>query len=526
MLGWTMPTEDIASLADIIRVHARGRPDTVALIVGERAITFAELDARSSQAANAFRAAGVGFGDRVAFIEKNGAEFFEVTYGLAKLGAVSVAVNWRLAPPEMLQIVEDAGAEVLVAGTEFFGHIEAIEDRLTKVHTIVAIGAHDRWPAYDEWIAGQPAEDPGVITGPDDIAFQLYTSGTTGLPKGVMLDNKGVSGVIAGVADNFKFTPDGVNLAMMPAFHIAGAGWSMVGHYRGCTNVVLRDVDPAAVLDAIPRHRITNAFMVPAVIQFLLITPGVEDTDFSSLRALVYGASPITDDVLVKGMERFGCEFIQVYGLTETNGAITHLEDVDHDPQRRPHLLRSCGKPFAWVEVRVVDTNGEDVPVGTVGELWTRSPQNMAGYWNNPKATEATVTPDGWLKTGDAGYLDDEGFIYLFDRVKDMIVSGGENVYPAEVENALMTHPEVGDVAVIGVPDDKWGEAVKAVVVPAAGASPVPEDLIAFARERLAGYKLPKSVDFATELPRNPSGKLLKRQLREPYWEGAERRVR
>ena len=242
--------------------------------------------------------------------------------------------------------------------------------------------------------------------------------------------------------------------------------------YCGCTNVVLRDVDPAAILRAIPRHRITNAFMVPAVIQFLLVTPGVEETDFSSLRTLVYGASPISDDILVKGMERFGCEFIQVYGLTETTGAITHLDGADHDPVNKAELLRSCGKPYPWVEVRIVDANGEDVPAGTVGELWTRSPQNMAGYWNNPTATAATVTPDGWLKTGDAGYLDDDGYIYLHDRVKDMIVSGGENVYPAEVENVLMTHPDVGDVAVIGVPDEKWGEAVKAVVVPAAGTAP------------------------------------------------------
>jgi long-chain acyl-CoA synthetase len=280
--------------------------------------------------------------------------------------------------------------------------------------------------------------------------------------------------------------------------------------------VVLRDVDPPAILDAVARHRITNMLLVPAVIQLLLATPGVEATDFSSVRAIVYGASPITDDVLVKGMDRFGCEFLQVYGLTETTGSITQLDD---------HVLRSCGKPYPWVQLRIVDESGADVPTGTVGELWTRSPQNMLGYWNNPEATAATVTPDGWLKTGDAGYVDDEGYIYLHDRVKDMIVSGGENVSPAEVENVLMTHPGVGDVAVIGVPDERWGEAVKAVVVPAAGTSPSEAELIAYARERLGGFKLPKSVDFAQALPRTPSGKLLKRTLREPYWEGVGRRI-
>jgi long-chain acyl-CoA synthetase len=248
--------------------------------------------------------------------------------------------------------------------------------------------------------------------------------------------------------------------------------------------------------------------------------------DTSSLRTVVYGASPITDDVLLRALSRFGCEFIQVYGMTESTGSITQLDGVDHDPTNKPTLLRSCGKPYAWIDIRIVGADGSLAPIGAVGELWTRSTQNMAGYWNNPAATAAAVTADGWLKTGDAGYLDDDGYLYLVDRVKDMIVSGAENVYPAEVENALMTHPDVRDVAVIGVPDEKWGEAVKAVIVPSAGASPAEADLIAFARERLAGYKLPKSIDFTTELPRNPSGKLLKRQLREPYWTGVERRVR
>ena len=517
---------EISTVADIVRVHATQRPDAAALVVGENTITFAELDERSSRAAQAFRAAGVGFGDRVAFIEKNGAEFFDVMFGLAKLGAVGVAVNWRLAAPEMLQIIGDAHAGVIVVGSEFFGHIEAVEDQLTRAHTTVAIGEHARWPSFADWIGGHPAEDPMVEVGPEDIAVQLYTSGTTGLPKGVMLTNNNFFGHVTGIMAQWRFTPDSVNLALMPGFHIAGAGWAMVGLYNGCTNVVMRDVEPAAILRAIPEHGVTNAFLVPAVIQFLMIMPGVEDVDFSTLRAIVYGASPITDDVLKKALDLFGCEFIQVYGLTETNGAITQLDGADHDPHNRPELLRSCGKPYPWVEVRVVDANGRDAEGGTVGELWVRGSTNMAGYWNNPDATAATVTADGWLKTGDAGFLDENGYLYLHDRMKDMIVSGGENVYPAEVENVLMTHPDVGDVAVIGVPDEKWGEAVKAVIVPASGSAPCEADLIAFARERLAGFKLPKSVDFTDALPRNPSGKLLKRELREPYWEGVERRIR
>jgi long-chain acyl-CoA synthetase len=515
----------IATIADLIRTHGAERPDAIAVEVDDRSVTFGDLDRRSSQVANALLRAGVQRGDRVASIDKNGVEFFEVTFGLAKVGAVNVAVNWRLAPAEMLQIIDDAKAEVVLVAPEFYEHVEKIEGDLARVHTIIALGEHPRWVGYEAWIADQPDTDPGVPSEGGDVAFQLYTSGTTGLPKGVMLSNDNFFKGVVGIADQWRFTPDSVNLAMMPTFHIAGAGWSMVGLYFGCRTVVLRDVDPAAILRLIPEKGITNAFMVPVVIQFLLMTPGVEDVDFSTLRALVYGASPITEAVLTQGMERFGCEFIQVYGLTETTGAIVQLDGVDHDPVNRPRLLRSCGKSYPWVEIRVVDsTSGEDVADGEVGEIWTRSHQNTIGYWDNPEATAAAITADGWFKTGDAGFLED-GFLFLHDRVKDMIVSGGENVYPAEVENALMKHPDVADVAVIGVPDDTWGEAVKAIVVKAEGTDPSEADLIAFAREHLAGFKLPKSVDFADALPRNPSGKLLKRELRAPYWEGADRQI-
>jgi long-chain acyl-CoA synthetase len=523
----------ISTIADIIRTHARERPDVPALELDGRTVTFGELGERARRVAQALRGVGVGAGDRVAFIDKNGVEWFEVTFGLAMLGAVNVSVNWRLAPAEMAQIIDDARAEVVVVGPDFAAQLEKIEGGLGRVHTIVAIGGDggpDGWGDYATLVGAAEPVDPSATPAGPDIAFQLYTSGTTGLPKGVMLTNDNFFRGVMGITEQWRFTPGSVNLAMMPMFHIAGAGWAMVGLYHGCRTVVLRDIDPARILQVIPEFRITNAFMVPAVIQFLLMTPGVESTDFSSLRALVYGASPIADKVLVQGMATMGCEFIQVYGLTETTGAITQLDGTDHDPDNRPGLLRSCGKPYPWVEVRIVDAStGEDQPLGEVGELWTRSHQNMAGYWDNPAATAEAVTPDGWFKTGDAGYADADGYLYLHDRVKDMIVTGGENVYPAEVENVLMQHPGVADVAVIGVPDERWGEAVKAIVVPAAGAGAAgaagTAELIAFARAKLAGYKLPKSVDLAETLPRNPSGKLLKRELRAPYWQGTDRAV-
>lgn len=514
-----MTVPGIAGLADVVRVHGRDRPGAPALVVGDRTITFGELDARSSRAAQAFSSAGIGFGDRVAFVERNGAEFFDVVFGLAKLGAVAVPVNWRLAAPEIRHIVADCRAAAIVVGEEFFGHVEAIEAEISAA--VIAIGSHDRWPDFDDWVATHPAVDPGVATGPDDLVALMYTSGTTGLPKGVMLSNTNYRAKTAGVAGPWRFSADAVSLAVMPLFHMAGSGWAFAGLWHGAPTVVLRDVDPAAILDAIATHRVTNLLLVPAVIQVLLDTPGVTTCDFSHLRVLVYGASPISDDVLIRGIERFGRVFAQVYGMTETTGSITQLDGADHVPDR----LRSCGKPYPWVAVRVVDRDGADAPPGTVGELWTRSAQNMLGYWNNPEATAATLTGDGWLKTGDAGYIDADGYVYLQDRIKDMIVSGGENVYPIEVENVLMTHPGVADVAVIGVPDDRWGEAVKAVVVPAPGASLDDAELIGYARARLGGFKLPKTVDFVAALPRTPSGKVLKRDLRDPYWAHTGRHI-
>jgi long-chain acyl-CoA synthetase len=516
----------ITSFAGIIRTHAKERGDHPAIEFEGRTITFAELDERSNRLATAFATLGVSADDRVAFLDKNGPEFFEVQFALSKLNAVNVAINWRLAPTEMAQIANDATAKVLIVGSEFVPHVEKVEDDLETVTTIIAIGDHARWESYERFLGAHPANDPGAEPVASDVAIQLYTSGTTGLPKGVMLTNSNFFSGVMNVTESWQFDQDSVNIAVMPMFHIAGSGWSMVGLYHGCRTVVLRDVDPARILQVIPEFGVTNALFVPAVIQFLLIMPGVEETDFSTLRAIVYGASPITDAALIKAMEVFGCDFIQVYGMTETTGAITQLDPEDHDPVNRPELLRSCGKPYEWVEMRLVDQDtGENVPDGTVGELWTRSPQNMKGYWGNDEATAATIDKDGWLRTGDAGYRDENGFLFLHDRVKDMIVTGGENVYPAEVENVLAKHPDVADVAVVGVPDEKWGEAVKAVVVRREDSAVTDKDLITFAREHLAGFKLPKSVDFIDVLPRNPSGKLLKREIRAPYWEGSSRQI-
>ena len=308
----------------------------------------------------------------------------------------------------------------------------------------------------------------------------------------------------------------------MPLFHIAGVNVGLVGLHAGATVTVLPAVDPSEILRLVEEKKVTILFMVPAVILFVMQQSEQESRDVSSVRQVIYGASPIAEDLLVNAQKTFKCDFVQVYGLTETTGCATHLPAADHAQERGK--LRSCGKPNTGVEIKIVDENDREVPVGQVGEILIKAASNMKGYWNNPDATNGAVK-DGWFYSGDAGYADDEGYIFIHDRVKDMIVSGGENVYPAEVENALFSHPDIADVAVIGVPDEKWGEAVKACVVLRPDATLTQEDIITFARELVAGYKLPKSVDFVEALPRNPSGKILRRELREPYWEGQERRV-
>jgi long-chain acyl-CoA synthetase len=321
--------------------------------------------------------------------------------------------------------------------------------------------------------------------------------------------------------------PDSVSLVAMPLFHIGGGGWVLAGLAVGATNVLVRDVVPADLVDLIERERITHGFLVPAVLQFMLAVPGVADHDYSALHALLYGASPISEQVLSDSIRTFGCEFLQAYGLTETTGTVVLLPAADHDPDGpNRHRLRAAGLAVGGSTVRVVDAvSGEDAETGQVGEIWISGPTVMKGYWKLPEATEDAVRPGGWFRSGDAGYLDEDGYLYLYDRVKDMIVSGGENVYPAEVENVLMSHPGVGDVAVIGVPDERWGETAKAMVVRAPGTEATEQELIDHCRERLAVFKCPTSVDWIDALPRNPSGKVLKKDLRAPFWEGRERLI-
>ena len=516
---------NLRTVGDIVRHHARTRAERIAIHFEGRRLSYGELDRNANRIANGLIAERLAPQARIAILSKNAPAFFELWFGAAKADAVLVPVNFRLAPPEVAYVVEDAGAQILFVGADFYPLVEKVAGELKSVREIIALdGGHSAWPEYAGWMARQSDADPALPVPADHCAIQMYTSGTTGHPKGAQLSHANLLPLAHGGLEQFgEWDESDVNLVCMPLFHIGGSGWALVGLYRGIESVLLRDADPAVILQAIPQYRVSKAFVVPALLLFLLQNPQCRTTDFSSLDLIVYGASPAPIDLVRNARKVFGCGLAQVYGLTETTGAITYLPPEDHD-ERVPARLKSCGKAMAGIEIRVVDSAGKEVPTGEVGEIVTRSAQNMLGYWNQPEATRRAIRAD-WFYTGDAGYLDADGYVYIYDRVKDMIISGGENIYPAEVESALFSHPAVADVAVIGVPDDKWGEAVKAIVVKKTGAAVTPEQLIAFARERIAGYKVPRTIDVVETLPRTPTGKILKRELRKPFWAGQDRQV-
>ena len=518
-----MPDDPIELLTDIATVHGRERGHRVAVRFEDRDLTYAELDRRSDQVAGLLHQAGVEPGDRVAWLGRPSEAWYEIFFGVAKARACFAPINSRLAIPEIAFILKDSAANVFFVTPEFFECAVTVCEHAGRPIEVIAVGGEH--PTFASYAALRDASPATARLRPraDDDVLQLYTSGTTGLPKGVRLSNANYSAFLGlrHLVDGFDYGPDDTVLILMPMFHVAGTNISFSGLAAGGRVVLQADFSPPAVLKAFGEERVNHVFLAPVMINAILQTPGVEKADFSSLKTVSYGASPISEAVLARATQVFGCGFIQFYGMTETTGAGTTLAPAEH----RGELLRSCGRPWATLETRIADEAGNTLGPGEIGEIEIRGPIVMAGYWNRPEATDETIRPDGWLRTGDAGFMTEDGFFFVHDRVKDMIVSGGENVYPAEVENAILGCPGVADAAVIGVPDEKWGEAVKAIVVAKPGETPSPADIIAWARERIAGYKAPKSVDFIDALPRNPSGKVLRRELRKPYWEGRDRKV-
>jgi acyl-CoA synthetase (AMP-forming)/AMP-acid ligase II len=494
-------------MTDAVAHWAAVQPDAEALTYREVRWTWGEWHERIRRVAGGLAARGVGHGGRVAFLDKNNPACLEVALGAGLLGAASAVINWRLAAGEMDYVINDSGASVLFAGAELLPAVDAIRDRIPRVTDVITVGG----PAdgYEAFLAAaRPIGRCREVTG-EDLWLVMYSSGTTGRPKGVMLSHRNIVEHTRNAVPVAPLGQDDRNLVAMPLFHVGGTSYALFGIYAGAASTFTREPDPASLLAAFAAGT-THAFLVPAVIA-----------------ALLYGAAPMPLPMLRQALAAWPeLNFVQVYGQTELAGVISALSPEAHRDAARPDRLASAGTLLAGAEVRVVDpATGQDVTAGQPGEFWFRSAQRMMGYLNRPEDTAEAITEEGWLRSGDIGHVGDGGFLYVSDRVKDMIITGGENVYSPEVEQAVAEHPAVAEVAVIGVPDDRWGEAVKAVVALRPGQQATGPEIIEFARERLAHYKCPSTVDITGALPRNPSGKVLKRTLRAPYWEGRGRQI-
>ncbi|WP_299191729.1 fatty acid--CoA ligase [uncultured Erythrobacter sp.] len=512
---------DFVTFDEFLPHWARERPGGIALEEGGRRTSYADAERLSRQIIAFLQSHGVASGDRIAWLGKNSDRYFLLLYAAARMGAVMAPIGWRLAPPEIGYIIGDTGAKLVVTGDEFYDTARGVADAMDNGPHIVTADA-----MMGEVSALEPAAYEAVD--PDAPVLQLYTSGTTGNPKGVQLSNRNLFSLRKPGLDEQmpwqNLDADDCILMVMPCAHIGGTGSAPNGVANGIRILIQPEFTPVGVLEAIEGGA-TILFLVPAAIQMVVQHPRAAETDFSNLRYMMYGAAPMPLELLkqaVGTMPQTG--FLQVYGMTETTGTVSLLPPEDHDLAGNERM-RSAGKAVPGVEIEIRGSDNSECPRGEIGEICIKSPSNTAGYWKLPEATSSTIDADGWLHTGDAGIMDADGYVYIQDRIKDMIISGGENVYPAEVENAIFGHPAVAEVAVIGIPSERWGEEVKACIVCKPGETIDAGELIAYTRERIAPFKVPKSVDLIPEMPRNASGKILRRQLRAPYWEGQDRQV-
>ena len=505
------------NLGELVRRAAWQYGDRTAVVDGKRQVSYAELEERANRFANAMAGQGLAAGDRVAVLVGNRLEWFDVTFGLAKAGLVRSYLNPRSAPPEITYQLADLDATALVVSDDLEPLIAAAN--LGPVKQVFRTGAD-----YEALLAAASPEPPSVQQ-PDlgDLAAIAYSSGTTGQPKGVMQTHGNWLAAITGVLVEIGLDESDVLLHAGPMSHGSG-GFALPALYRGSRQIIFRGFDPIELLDAIPQHGITTMFMVPTMIYMLLEVLQQHPVDTSSLRTIFYGGSPIAAAKLEQCLDRFGPVFIQSYGLSEAPGGDTYLGKGDHTPGNP--ALASAGRPALSVEMKIVGEDSSTLPPGQSGEIAVRGPHVMAGYWRRPEETAEILGPDGWLRTNDMGFMDEAGYLFIVDRKADMIVSGGFNVYPREIEDVLLAHPAVAETVVVSAPDEKWGETVRAVVRLMPDASTDAAELEAFCRERLSGYKLPRAYDFVTDpLPKSPNGKVLRRLVREKYWEGHDRRV-
>jgi long-chain acyl-CoA synthetase len=507
---------------DVVRAHAASRGDKPALVDANGVVTFGAINRRMNQLNHALATLGLRKGDRVAILSRNRREFLEVV-GVAKSGLVSVPLNWRLTARELLHPLQDCRPVALVVEPGYIDLIDGLRTEAGSIaHFIVFGEAREGWLGYEDLLRDASDAEPNVEVDPADPASIIYSSGTTGNPKGCVLSHRGVlNNCRAARDDMLGLTPDDVGLAVMPLFHSGGLWYYLFPSFAsGGTTVLLAEFNAGAVLQAIRRHGVTHLHIVPTMISALLDEPGIEQAALSCLRVIKYAASSIPLSVLKRAQQVFRhCGLVQSFGSTE-GGIVTALTPADHanaaGGSAAESLLLSCGRPCGDVHVEVRDFSGSPAAPGVVGDIVIRSDRVMLNYWENPQATNQAVV-DGWLYTGDLGYLDGDGYLYIVDRKNDMIVTGGENVYPREVEDILYENPDIAEAAVFAIPDPKWVERVAAAVVLKPGRDTTIEEIRRRAGERLASYKCPKSVFFVDRLPKNAAGKVLKKELRRQY---------
>jgi len=517
---WLYP--EVRTLGEFIEYHARHTPGRRALVHGERTISFAGYDAVSNRIANGLLARGDDAGERIGFLGLNSPDFYFALIATTKTGATFIPFNWRLSVPELAQLLQDSEARIVFVE-------RTLEDLWTAALAASECAIETVWFDQTETLearfAHHSAARPDLFISEEATAIQLYTSGTTGKPKGVMLSHGGFNRMrlCEHLEPAFEWVEGDIFINSLPNFHLLSIGIALQCLYNGVAVSILRQFDPGVMCEAVQRDRPTLLTLTPTMLQMLLDHPLADTTDFTSLRLILYAGSAISLGLIKRAVAHMPSRFLQIYGSTEAGGTFSILRPDEHDLEDEAKL-QSCGRPLPLIEFRIIDASGNPVPEGEPGELIVRSPAITAGYWNQPEATDK-VMQHGWYHTGDVARRDAKGLYYIVDRVKDMIVSGGENIYCSEVENALATHPEVAQVAVIGVPDSRWGEAVMACVIRTAESLLDEAALIAHARVLLAGYKVPKRVTFMDALPLGPTGKVSKKDLRAPHWAEADRNV-
>jgi acyl-CoA synthetase (AMP-forming)/AMP-acid ligase II len=506
------------TLGELLERNACLFPHQEAVVYDDRRITYSQLLERARRLSSALYARGMRHQDRVAILAMNCNEYFDVYAACQLTGYICATVNFRLAGPEIEYILQDSAPRVLVFEDQYSDIIDALRAQLKSVEHYLCIGNCPPWAQpYEEALSEAQSVGAPLRAIPDDIVHLVYTSGTTGRPKGAARSQRGDLALAQNQATVMDIRINGRVLVMMPMFHAGGLSMMLSEFWNAGCVILHRKFEPREVLRTIERERVVTVHMAPTIVQQVLELPDIRDYDLSSLETILYAAAPMPVAVLRRGVELLGPIFVNSWGMTETSGTVLprHLHKLEGSEEEL-RRLGSIGQAMTYCDIRIVDDHEQDCPDGTPGEIWIRSPANLAYYWNNNAATLEALR-DGWLRTGDMAWRDDQGFLYLVDRKKDMIISGGENIYCQEVEQALMFHPNVSDVAVIGVPHEKWGETVKAVVVLKADVELSAEQLIDYSGTRIARYKRPTSVEFVTELPRLPSGKVNKIALRQMF---------